>query len=61
MKQNKILTQPDGESRAAYEAPAIEASASFERLALACARTPLDVEVGGCTVGMDPPVPAPNS
>jgi hypothetical protein len=48
MEQNKILGRPDGASRAVYEAPAIEASASFERLALMCARTPEEYTAGGC-------------
>jgi hypothetical protein len=62
MKQNKISTQSDAAGRAAYEAPAIEVSASFERLALACAHTEADVLIGLCRVGMPPDdSPAPNS
>lgn len=49
MEQNKTVSeQPDGAGGATYEAPAIEQSASFERLALMCSRTPPEVESGDC-------------
>jgi len=60
MEKNKISTQPNGASRAAYEAPAIEASASFERLVLACAHTPAEVAEDGCR-DMMTGLPAPDS
>jgi len=48
MEQKTVVSvQGPGSTRAVYEAPAIEQTATFERLTLACSRTPAEIEEPG--------------
>jgi hypothetical protein len=49
MASEKVFSERcDGAAPTGYEPPAIVQTASFERLALACARTPAEYEEGDC-------------